>query len=98
MAGIPCTRCKGKNGFDGTKAKCPSGTVNGRWWTGCCKDAGGTMRYLWFVDCCHKTKTSDDCDTKNWCKNYKAGIDWCAGKGNYYCTVAEHQPKKDKTC
>jgi hypothetical protein len=98
MAGVPCTLCKGKNGFDGKKGKCPSGTVVGLNWTGCCPDGGGTKRWIDFTDCCHKTEDYKGCSEKCWCKNYKPGVNWCAGKGNYYCTIAEHDPKKDASC
>jgi hypothetical protein len=98
MSGYPCTRCGGDNGFDGKALKCPSGTKQGHFWQKCCKDPGGTARYLQFYDCCSKGAASLCGSDSKMCANYDLNVDWCTGVGAYNCTAILHSPDKDRVC
>jgi len=102
MSGQPCVWCGGRNNITpplldtpggnlSGVGLCPSGTMAGTAWYGCCFDPKGVAKYLAFLDCCspHVIPCSIiHLPVKNW----PDAKDWCqapslAVKHRYYCTV-----------
>jgi hypothetical protein len=108
MAGYPCVWCKGHNavkqGDPTTPVPCPSGSVQGAFWMGCCKDpVENKVKMIMWYDCCGPEGVDlGQCGAKQECFNWPQAKNWCYLANNsysYYCTVALWQPgSNDSLC
>lgn len=102
ISGKPCVRCGGVNFVhmrippwaSSNRDKlalhwCPSGTIGGAAWYGCCKNPAGVGKFIAFFDCCGGTITCAPGTPS--CHNWPQAKNWCfrtrTGTTRYVCTI-----------